>query len=957
MQRGSLSFPPQTRTAAMSAADDKVRTASSQLRALSRAHPGIGGVAREIYANAEGYASDGVTPFCNGVLVDEENPDDAYIYFLSHSDLTNPERVFDLGHLDEAASAKHRKFNLGTYIAAGKLCRHNKEGMIVAHVNPHTGTGLVMRAYIDDEGYVSRVLPVELVVDASADATCRVSLLSTPEAMADRNRIEKLWLGTRWDKPLDIGTSHLNFCAMLWSTFVAHAYQGKAGKQFCTTMFLYTDLKTTPEGLCFLESSRNDIKERDTTAAYGFRNTIREHFLPHVNSMPLVGSSSKKRTFQVMSVPINLSASGDDEAPWIANAAELANRSRDGWKVIKAGYVDVPVKFVNSCDINSKRVYDNFKDHSRSIVGTNAALPVGAVVTHFDKVISKTPFGLHKGECFQVCPEAATHYEPIVNGLLKAGELTFKHTDSIFVHLLGVPNAKVEMDPNLSEEARLVHRAKNAEALGFPGTDKGFEYLSKLIIRPFRKCRKLVDKKTLTLDETRSQKFYLTRAERSEGEANLSTRMHLATLLGLDTIAIVQVGNLEQPIDKERLADDGNTKQLYQGFMRALLHHTLANPTPEVAAIRKAFLEGWEQAAADQHQEDADVAWIKAEVAKRDAAREKAAAAESERQRKEKEAAQKRAAEEEAKRKAAEERAAAGARMSARLAAEAAIEKQAAEDEKRKAAAVVKAVVAKEKRRKEKEAAEATAAAQKEATRKAVREAKSAQRKVRGEAATTLFGTGVVCKMHEFHFPEERTVEADSVNGRGDFFRRDKVTGSVEKFNEAHQTLEAAAYAIKPASLKPGKKRKLEHWVTGKMAKKMLKTILSDGVLVKAIGAEYQWGQDKNPVGEDTDEAEQGESSDEDEEVAVAAVAAVAAPPKEPMLARTPSSATAEAAQNLLRLPRAPGPVEFVRASKPAVPRTSTALAPCRKRPIAQPPKKRAKTTAHHKSPNIEEIE
>ena len=855
----------------MTSSDETIRVTEGQLIALSNVHPGVWGAVKEVFANAEGYATDGVGPYCDAVLANEESADKAYIYFTSHSSIKPGDAVeiFNLGHRSDAKEYKHRKFNIGTYIVAGKMCRVGKTGMTVITFDPVTKRGMVMRAYLCPEGYVCKVDPVPITLDQNG----RPTLFSTARDATERNRIEKLWLGTQWENgEFNQGASHKDYCNMLWDTTVKHAMTAIKGKNYATTSFLYFDLKTvvvqgTDRPACFLKSTFNDILERDGgSPAYGFRNTVREHFMPFVNRMPLVGAEIKKRDFRVIGQPVSLGPSGADDAPWCAKIAKVINdapRVGQEWYRLNGGQVHV--KFCN-VEINAQQAIDNFKHYSRNICGDNSALPVGVVCTHFDKIISKRPYSFHMGETFQLVPEAATKWEPLANALLTEGRVKPEHVDALW-DLMGVPEARLEI-AGQTAEIRDKQLKINASWLQVDqsGT-KGYKFLCELLIRPFRKARKLVDidgvKKTTGVfkieqyvNDKRDDLNYMSRASVKErkqsgeldSDANYANRMGYMAILGLTTAAVMQVGNCEQPMDKERLLDDANSKKLHREFFRCLVHHVLVHPTKEVATVRNAFLAKWREVEADAQAEEKAVEWIYAEYNRRVLAEEKRKAevarkaqlkaAEAERKRQEAEA---KADEEKRKREELERRQAEGNRMSSRLAYEEAQRSTAVQAEMEKARKAQERASRKEQKMREAEARAVQLKQDQDRIKREENERKAQARESRGKAAQSLFSNAVAGLSESWDWPEDMVLSSDKVDGKGDLFPRTKATKDTTRINEGHQAVEAAAYAFEQNSLKPGSKRKLESWVTGDIAKAMLESIMADDCMIKALGLEYNW--------------------------------------------------------------------------------------------------------------------
>ena len=869
----------------MSNGQETIRVAEGQLIALSNVHPGVWGAVKEVYANAEGYASDKTTPYCDAVLVDENNPDRAYLYFSSHSYIAEPEHVFDLGHLGSASAVMHRKFNIGTYITAGKLCRVGKTGMTVISFDPATNTGLVMRAYVGDDGYVCKVNPAKITIDSKSG---KPVLFTANMSAEQRNVTERLWLGTRWEVgEFNQGASHAAYCQMLWDTTIKHA---REYKKHATTTFLYTHLKTwdddgyVPSPLCFLMSTHNDILERESDSpAYGFRNTIREHFAPCINNMPLVSTDLKKRMFKVMGTPVNINSSGNVDAPWIARVSRALNlepRIVSEWYNLCGG--KVMVKFAN-VEAPAQQILTNFKHYARHICGVTQALPVGACVLHGDKHISASPFALHEGRVFQLRPEASTLWEPLANALLLEGRATEKHVDKLW-EIMGVPSARLEIDPKATPEQRATQLKINSDILRVDDTGtKGYKYVSKLIVRPTRKARTLVDvagvKDTTGvfnlkdyLDEKKKEKNYLDKEAVSEArvagtladDIDFKKRIGVAALLGLTTAAVVQVGNLEQPMDKEHLLENADSKRLYKDFYRCLVHHVLCHPTSEVVKIRDAFLDKWREAEADAIAEDKDVAWIKAEFARRTAAEEKKKkeahaaaqkkAAEEERKRI---AAEKKADDEKKKREELERRTADGQRVSDRHAREDAAKEAAVLDAIAKAAEKEAAAARKEAALLAREAARELQKQEQERLREEKNQQKAKSRQNRGKVAESVFSTAVANLIGGWGWPEQMRVDASDISSKGDLLPRSKATETTARITEGHQAIEAVAYAFETESLQPGNKRKLESWVSGDMAKKMLQDIMEDDRIVKSLGLEFNWhnkvGKRKMPVTIDVD--------------------------------------------------------------------------------------------------------
>tara|TARA_Y100000389_G_scaffold142658_1_gene140702 strand:+ start:2402 stop:5188 length:2787 start_codon:yes stop_codon:yes gene_type:complete len=843
--------------------DETIRVAASQVRALANVHPGVCGAVKEVYANAEGYHSPSVNPYCNAVLVNEDDPRKAFIFFQSHSLVTveSSEHVLDLGHLQDAVAMSHRKFNVGTYIVSGKLCVEGKEGMIVISFDPATREGLVMRAYISAEGYVCKVQPVKITLDKTGTP----SLFATASSPTERNRIEMLWLGTQWEKgEFNQGASHRDFCKMLWETTVKHAMGADTNdnKTYQTTTFLYCDLKTIvlegkTEPECFLRSTANDILERrsDGTTGNGFRVTIREHFMPAVLRMPLVPSTEKKRDFSVMGKSIALTASGKEDAPWISRIASKVNTTpRTGeteWYVVCKDTASECYFKPTNVTMAAKLMKQNWEKGSRSLTGINNAEPVGIVVVHGDKVLSKGAFDFHTGKVFQVTPEAANGYEPLVTGVMRKGEPTHTDADALWV-ILGVPNAKREMDMSLTQAERDAQRLINAAVLGVDDSGLfGYEWLLRNIVRPFRKARKKVDLEGALkttgvfkiedfVDNTRGIVNYMTKVavERDrQGEGALADdvdhgdRAHYATLFGLGQAGILQVGNCEQPMDKERLLDGSvDCRRLHKEVMRVVVHHDLKYPTPYVKAKRDGYQLKWQEVLEDAKEEDAKVQQIQ------DLYRIRVLQAEKEKHDQQQELARK-AADEKARREAAEAKAAdAERRASSRL-------EQKEKDLEQKEARVRKQA----EQLKAKQAADKEKKAADDLVKKETNALKAKARQLRGKAAQTQFATNVAAFTEQWGFPDGMRIASNDIKPSGDIFSRSKAMKDVTRINEGHQVVEAIGYAFKPNSLFCGNKRELEDWVTGDMAKAMLKAAMEDEAVIKSLGLEFNFEFSKPP--------------------------------------------------------------------------------------------------------------
>jgi len=855
--------------------DETIRVAASQVRALSNVHPGFWGAVKENYANAEGYASDNTNPYCDSYLINEESSRLAYIFFRSHSSVTftNASHVFDLGHLQDAVDMKHRKFNVGTYIVAGKMCRVGKEGMTVISFDPVRCEGLAMRAYISEDGYVCKVNPCLITLDKDGHP----SLFASAKDATERNRIEKLWLGTQWENgEFNQGASHKDYCSMLWSTCVEHAMGGgKPSKMFATTVFLYCDLKAvvleckTAEE-CFLKSIEGDILERDGgSPAYGFRNTIREHFMPYVNRMPLQGVEVKKRQFFVGGKAVTLNATGSEDAPWCSKMAKCINdapKSGQEWYKLLSGHVSV--KFSNLAGINADRAVANFKHYSRAILGANQALPVGAVVVHGDKIISKTPFGMHKGECFQLVPEAAQLWEPLANALLNEGRVLPTHVDKLWA-LMGIPDAKRELDPDVTAAQRAEALGENARALGVDGSGtKGYKWLCQLLIKPFRKARTKVDvegvKKSTGvfkiadyIDDKAVEINYMSKqavkdaraAGELDSDVNYANRMGYMAILGLTTAAVVQVGHCEQPMDKERLLDDAKSKQLHKEFFRCLIHHVLSFPTPEVTAVRDAFLAKWAEVEADGAQEENNVEWVYAELRRRLQEAEK-------KKREQLAASARKAAEAEKKRQEAEAKAAEAERRAAVAAAAAKsstrplnVQEEALKDREVQkqlaiAARAEKRAAAKEARIREQRDEDARAKAEAARIKKEENKHKADLRHQRTQAAQSHFSSAVAQHTDSWSFPEQLVVKATNVAPEGDIYPRSRQTKDVARFNDLHSAVEAACYAFDIASLKPGNTPRVAAWVRNdpSIAISILESLMAAENVPHALRLDFNYG-------------------------------------------------------------------------------------------------------------------
>ena len=845
-------------------ADDRIRTTHAQIRALANVHSGTSGAVKEVYANGVGYATEGVTPYVDAILKNEKSVKGAYLYFISHSFVDDFNHIFDIGHRSAAVvgeakatdmAALHRKFNAGTYITAGKVCMEGKEGMIVVCWDPYKREGKAGRAFINEEGYVCRVSEKRFTV--SADGS--VSFWADGDSGSHRDEVRKLWLGTQWETRREVD-SHRLFCEMVQSHVVAHAQQGK---RFATTMFMYTDLKTavderTKQTVCFLRSTDRDILpfEEPDDSSLGFRKTIREHFMPYVNGCPGM-KQLKKRSFYVMGVPITQLAAAvgvrtstlEEESPWCAKVAALFNEHgghpQSNWYPILGG--KVRVKFVRVPGCTPRQIYQNWWKYARAPSGANEALPVGTVMIHGDKVMNKTPFAVLTGQCFQEMPPMASKYESLVNVMLKQ-EMTPSHVDELFL-MLGMPDARLEQygaTPEICEE----HRARNAKILfGHDTGSPAYRYVMCILVKPSRSARRVVDVDGLQLDETRVNCQYL-RLDTEAGQ-DASSRLPRVALLGLDTAAIVQVENLDLPLDKERLLADAESRKFYQELLRCLVHHNLTHVSEEIEAVRKSYLEAWHRCEEDKAEEERRVQYIKHELqrqadakeAKRIAAEQRAAAAKEEAKRVKAQAAAQAAAAQAAA-AAATQNTAAEARRVAREEAKA--EREAAENEKAKARQIAERLRAKEQKQEAKR--EKQEAAQLEADRKKreAAERKAERTRERESAAQSAFAIGVIAQQAEFGLPDGRRTDAATIKPGGDIFPRMGQSKATERINDTHQWLEAAGYCLDHATLRGSQRRKLNRsLVTPEVAYAMLESLLQDGMLPRALEAQLDTRQTK----------------------------------------------------------------------------------------------------------------
>jgi hypothetical protein len=855
------------------AADKHIKVAASQLRAFGHLLPSVCDCAKEIYANAEGYCTSGDTPFCDSRLFNEEDHDRAFIVFRSHSSLTptTAKHVFHLGHLDGVEKKKHRRFNLGTYVVAGTMCRENKEGMIVASFNPATRTGLVMRAYVDAQGYVCHVEPVTITLNTEGMPT----LFAAGIDVVERNRIEMLWLGTQWEEgEFNQGASHRKFCKMLYETTVEHAMQGNPSKPFdkpgglhSTTSFIYFDLKTKViDGAtkCFIKSTDNDILEVDADGAYGFRTTVREHFLPHVNRMPLTGTDLRRRLFQVQGVPVTITASGAESSPWCARVVDAVNKvstsGNDGWyQLCRDTEFPVWVKFA-IMQYPIKKITDNFYKHGSLVLNESQALPVGVVVTHLDKVLNKSAWSALNGDYFQQPPAVASKWHGWSSQLLTAGRIKASHVSTLW-ELIGEPNAHCECDGE-TDEIRTRQRARNVSRIQVvlpDGTQIGFQETLNMFIRPYRRCRKKVDRAGVErtkglfkienyVNETTEEVQYMSReavsAARESGDleegVNYSKREHLVLLAGLCVAAVMQVGECPQPMDKEKLQDPVDAKRLYKEFFKCMVHHVLSNPPAEVASMRDAFLLKWKEVAADSHKEDADVAWIREEYRRRVDAEDKRKAAASADAARRRAAAEANAKAEREKREEIERKQAEGIRMSARLnPEEEAMKDEAVQKELAKAKREQERLAKKEKKlQEEQEQREKKEREQKEAKLEE-KERKKKLKDKREKSIASAFSKSVSDWTGKFGWPEAMAVPIDKCDPKGTLMSRGSSTCDVLRLTPCAEVADAVMHAFVPKSLGSGKKRKLADWVTGDSAKLMLEALMEDDNMPLALGLKF----------------------------------------------------------------------------------------------------------------------
>lgn len=862
--------------------DRHIKVAASQLRALGHLLPNVCDCAKEIYANAEGYVTkydtpyadaDGNvtkydTPYCDSILFNEADWERAYIVFRSHSILTDKtaKHVFDLGHHTNAEKFKHRKFNIGTYVVAGTMCRENLEGMMIISFDPVIRKGLVMRAYVN-EGYVCYVEPVTITLEHD---TCHPTLFSPGIDVVERNRIEMLWLGTQWEAPgYNQGLSHTMFCQMLKDTTIDHAMQGntakpanKPGGLHNTTSFLFFDLKTkiiNNETKCFIKSTKDDIMEVDAEGECGFRTTVREHFLPHVKDMP-DGGNFKRRLFRVQGIPVVIKTSGSEYLPWCARVVDVVNKGGCKWYKL-CGDTDFPVfvKFAIE-EYKTKDIGANFYKSGSLVLNNSHVLPVGVVVAHGDKVLNKSAWGAMTGEYFQKPPEIASRWHGWASQLLSNGRILESQVDTLWL-LLGEPNANLEYKGG-TDQIRKTQRKKNVDCINVSlpdGTCIGYEQTLQMFIRPHRRGYKKVDRAGVEkhvgpfhldsyIDKRLQMTYCLSREAvketREEGnlndDVNYHKRDHLVLLAGLSVAAVMQVGNCPQPMEKERLQEPVDAKRLYKEFFKSMVHYVLSNPPPQVAKMRDTFLLKWEQVRVDMDKEEADVAWILEEHERRTKVEEERKAKEVQEVKRRAEDAEARATNERNMRLELERKQAEGIRMSSRLnPEEEALKDEHVQKELAKTARVKENLARKEAKLKELEERRAAEAMQVQQAKNDALKHREQLKVNREKVNLQEVPQSVASWTRKFAWPEQMIVTANKVNPKGTLMSRGSITSGIVRMKPCATIADAVMHSFVPESLAAGRKRKLANWVSGESAKLMLTALMEDCNLPAALGLKF----------------------------------------------------------------------------------------------------------------------
>ena len=466
-----------------------IKVTSASVRNLGNVHSDMTGPILELFTNATAYSQDG-KPYCDARLIDENDPNKARLVVLSHSFISESSHIFNYGHLDTADKINHRKFNIGMYITAGRVCEKGKEGMIVITFDPNKRRGEVMRAYSENE-YMHSISKINIILKDDDTSTIFTDQTDEDEA----HRIEKVWKNTLWQVKLRQDQSHDKFCKMMDDTIISHAMKEK--KQ--STAFIFINLKKVvidKKNRCFLTKTGDDIMEYDGNENHSFRKTISAHFLPYITG--LESHDVRERKFYINGKLVNMACSKSKTASWIQQVgAQIQLRTA---KFIQLCDNKVQVKF-NYIKEDLEIVCKNYKACSDFTITNNNLIPSGIVMTYYDKVFNSSPFSFHNGECFTNMPDTAIHFRYLVDAF--CNKKPINDYDVVrFFQLIGIPNANIENDKKKSQEIRNNQLKKNSKILGIISDSEehlGYDYMSKLLIKPGRWIRKN-NKETLEYD-------------------------------------------------------------------------------------------------------------------------------------------------------------------------------------------------------------------------------------------------------------------------------------------------------------------------------------------------------------------------------------------------------------------------------------------------------------------------
>ena len=589
----------------------------------------IDAIARELISNSASYCLEGESPTCYLTLLFPE--DHRRACFVSRTVSTfsdeDVEHMFDIGHRFGKEMRFAQCFNFGgTTACSAKLSIEDKMDMFAITYDPAKACGRVARGQCTPEGHMMKMGPFRL--DLTEDGE-RATCLKTDAEKKWLDTIKDIWKNTQWGTfGMDVPSDE-KFGAFCFDVCVGPAI--RANKSM--SAFVFTNLKTATckdSGVtrCFEPFTRSingreihDIRLYDNDSEPSLRSCIKNAFCPAIHKfggMAAEGLDPKDRKIFVQEQEVNVnltvdpsathSNAGDDPAGWLLQAAWLLNRSpnlpvmklMDGRVMLRCCRTqDKPDRFV------MKR---NWLTTSKSVVTANEyASPSGIIALHGDKKINCLPFDALTGDgVYQVRPDSAGPYSTLVNKLFGESHFTRDDVDSTFT-MLGMPDAKLELDTGLEEKVRYERREETRRKLG-----KGYEEMFEIIVKPVYYKLRTCNVNKLEFSKERVHTCY---------EDDKRNRSVIAELFGLNTTAVLQLRDLEQPINKETVAhiteknERNEPKQcchsLHQEIMRSIVKFNITNPSSALKEHMDGAHEAHARMRADKKKEEEDVEEIK----------------------------------------------------------------------------------------------------------------------------------------------------------------------------------------------------------------------------------------------------------------------------------------------------------------------------------------------------------